>query len=1125
MSSDSSDRNPVEELAEEFVERRRRGEHVSIEEYAERFPRWSADIRNLFPTLVVMERLGVESLEDEAGNTDPLPMLERIGDYRILREVGRGGMGIVYEAEQESLGRRVAVKVMLPSALMDARQVARFEREARAAAGLHHTNIVPIFGVGQQDGTHYFVMQLIDGQGLDNVLSELRRLRQPGGATDTAELSRLLSGSVGGGHVDAGSTSREMSIGERPRNPISSASNSATEYYRTAARLIVQAADALHYANAQGVLHRDLKPANLLLDAAGTLWITDFGLAKSSDSDDLTNTGDIVGTLRYMAPERFENECTAQSDIYGLGLTLYELVTLRPAYDEADRATLVAQIIHDSPPSPRKIAIDLPRDLETILLKAVSHSPNSRYSTAGEFAADLRRFLDGRPIQARRIGPIERTWRWCRRNPAVASLTFGIIISLLAVSVAYYNTRQALAEASTARSGETQALAQAEQRASDAEAAEKLAAEAVDQYFTTISESRLIAVPGLQPLRRELLTLALSYYEKLAERSGRRPELKRELAFAHERVASINAWIGSNDEAVSRYRAAIEIIDELRRDAPDDRLLVMQGARCHRRLGLELRDSSLLAESEAHLNLAIELYATVDAADQDSLYIVELARTLGHRGITRSNRQKLKEAIADCERAVEILQAVARSSPQIERALAEAFNMLGNVHADEHLGNFANALEPFAHVVQYYREVVEANPRQTYGRRELARALHNLGRAKFAAQDVQGSVALFREALDMRRELYNENPSVGTYQSDVIGSHDRLGRVYGRIEEPDRAVDEFRAAIDLQTDLVRQHPEVHSYKRQLANLWYALGSQHARAQRQEESNKAFEKAVELAEEVLATLDASAENHRFVAEISNNMGGLFRGQGQHDKARVQFQRAVSAAEEISRVHGESSDTLHLIGTYKTNLGNLESELQNVSAALAAFDEAIPMFEKILVKEPKHGRARMDLYNAYRSRAVVLTKAQRHVEAVVNWEQAAKVAPIEHTTYVTQCQGMAMARAGMHEGAGEAAERLLVGDSLRFYYKLPQGPALLKHLAATILATASQTALDDPSIGEEERQRFSDQHAARAVELLGEAAQDDLYGAPARLDELRTHPDFDPLRERPGFKQLLVLVGGS
>lgn len=1141
MSTDSSDRNPVEKLAEEFMDRRRRGEQVSIEEYADRFPDWAKDIHGLFPTLVVMERLGLETLEEIPVASAQLSTLERIGDYRIVREVGRGGMGIVYEAEQESLGRRVALKVMLPSALMDARQVARFEREARAAAGLHHTNIVPIFGVGRQDAMHYFVMQLIDGQGLDNVLSELRRLKQPGRSTlGTNEPSRLLIGSTLSGRIelDPATTGRaDESKHETPpansqtanpqsANQLPTSSDSAIDYYRSAARLIVQAADALNYANAQGVLHRDLKPANLLLDGAGTLWITDFGLAKASDSDDLTNTGDIVGTLRYMAPERFQNECTAQSDIYGLGLTLYELVTLRPAYDEVDRATLVARIIHEAPPSPRKIATDLPRDLETILLKAVSRTPSSRYSTAGEFADDLRRFLDDRPIRARRIGPIERTWRWCRRNPAIASLTVGIIISLIAVSFAYYNTGEALADAKTARSNESQALAEAEQRALDAESAEKLAAEAVDQYFTTVSESSLIDVPGLQPLRRELLTLALSYYEKLAERSGQRPDLKRELAFAHERVASINAWIGSHDTAVSRYESAIAIIDELRHVAPEDRSLIMQGARCHRRLGIELRDASLLEQAEAHLDLAINLYATIDANEnQNTVFAIELAGTYGHRGIIRSYRQKLKEAVTDCERAVKILQGVTQSSPQVERALAEAFNMLGNVRADEYLGNFADAVEPFTHVVQYYRGAVDAAPRQTYGRRELARALHNLGRAKFAAQDIEGSIALFQESLELRRALYNENPSVGTYQGDVVGSHDRLGQVYGRIEEPARAADEFNAAIELQTDLVKRHSDVRSYKRQLANLWFALGFQYERAKKKDDSDKAYRQAVELAEEIIATVDDSAENHRFVAQISNNIGGIFRSQGRHDEARVQFQRAVSASEELSRVYGESNDTLNLIGTYKKNLGNLESELRNVPAALAAFDEAIPMFEKVLAKEPKHGRARMELYNSYRSRAVALTHAQRHREAVVNWAQAAEIAPAEHTTYVTQCHGMALARAGMHRGAAEAAERLLVGDSLRFYYKLPKGPALLKHIGATILATASRTALDDESLGEEERRRFSEQHAARAVEMLVEAAGDDLYDVPAQLDELRTHSHFDPLRDRLDFKNLLELAGNT
>src|SRR5215471_16990653 len=195
----------------------------------------------------------------------------------------------------------------------------------------------------------------------------------------------------------------------------------------------MQVADALAHAASQGVLHRDIKPSNLLLEDTGNIWVTDFGLAKAdTDGDNLTHTGDIVGTLRYMAPERFSGQGDLRSDVYSLGLTLYELLTLRPAFDAADRNKLVKQVMHDEPARPRKLNPAVPRDLETVVLKAIARDPAHRYQTPAEMADDLKRFVEDRPVRARRISGAERLWRWCRRNPLVASLLAGIVLVFLA---------------------------------------------------------------------------------------------------------------------------------------------------------------------------------------------------------------------------------------------------------------------------------------------------------------------------------------------------------------------------------------------------------------------------------------------------------------------------------------------------------------------------------------------------------------------------------------------------------------------------------------------------------------------------------------------------------------------
>jgi eukaryotic-like serine/threonine-protein kinase len=438
MSDLASERDPLNELAEEFTRRHRRGERPSLTEYAERYPELAEQIRNLFPALLLMEDFGSVSGPRGRAALPPAPFPQQLGEYHILREVGRGGMGVVYEAVQETLGRHVALKVLPFSRVVNLTQLERFRREARAVAKLHHSNIVPVFGIGEHEGTHYYAMQFIQGLGLDAVLEELRRLRggprdpaRPPGPEVTVALTRgLLTGQFEG-------PAAETTPGPAARTPGSAARTSdlacqpLAQFYQSVARIGAQVAEALAYAHGQGVVHRDIKPSNLLLDTQGTVWVTDFGLAKADDSDELTSPGDIVGTLRYMAPERFQGQADPRSDVYGLGATLYELLTLHPAFEDTHRAGLVERITRDEPRLPRRLDAHVPRDLETIVLKAMAKEPARRYAGASELADDLRRFLADRPIRARRASLVERGWRWCRRNPALVGLAGSVTLLVL----------------------------------------------------------------------------------------------------------------------------------------------------------------------------------------------------------------------------------------------------------------------------------------------------------------------------------------------------------------------------------------------------------------------------------------------------------------------------------------------------------------------------------------------------------------------------------------------------------------------------------------------------------------------------------------------------------------------
>lgn len=699
---DNEQRDPLEILAADFIDRQRRGEHPAISEYTARHPELAAEIEDLFPTIVAVEQLKAHRVGTSSGRASLGGVrLERLGDFRILGEIGRGGMGIVYEAYQESLGRHVAVKVLPRQALLDPKQLERFQREAQTAARLHHSNIVPLFGVGEQDGFHYIVMQLIRGVSLDEVLVKLRQLlaadaASPSGSAmpgadpdggiraDTAAWSRNLN-DRGVALIDRqspppatpanGSTSEAVRLArvlvegkfwqdaERPGGKSSSCVGhvvgegfgQATEvapaqanrdspatgrrfgpaYWRSVAAIGQQVAEALHYAHVHHTLHRDVKPANLLLDSQGVVWVTDFGLAKVLDQDHAGQTAALAGTLRYMAPEQFSGRVDARSDVYSLGLTLYELATLQPAFADVSRSKVIRKITQGQPVPPRQIHRGIPRDLETIILKAIALEPDHRYASAAELAEDLQRFLEDRPITARRASPFERLWRWSRRNKAVAALTastFVLLILIAVVTTAGY--------VSTARQRQR------------AEATSTLALDALDNIFRQFAPERTapasgalivgesdeaIAVPAQPVLSKEtaaLLEHMLAFYDRLAEQGGDDARLRRKVAEANRRVGDIRQRLGHFEESKAAYLRAIDWYTRLAEASPDDGDLRTEIARVHNELGNVHLAANDFPSAYASYASALRTLQEASPSSVSAQHQFELARTyyfLGRR--------------------------------------------------------------------------------------------------------------------------------------------------------------------------------------------------------------------------------------------------------------------------------------------------------------------------------------------------------------------------------------------------------------------------------------------------------------------------------------------------------------
>ena len=566
------------------------------------------------------------------------------------------------------------------------------------------------------------------------------------------------------------------------------------------ARIGLQVAEALAYAHGQGVLHRDIKPSNLLLDRDGNVWVADFGLAKATGTDDLTHTGDIVGTVRYMAPERFHGESDARSDLYALGLTLYELLALRPAFDESDRASLMRQVTQEDPPRLRRLNTRVPLDLETIIHKAIAREPGQRYGSSKAMADDLARFLDGRPIMARRVSTTERVYRWCRRNKAVAALLAMVAVLVVAgfagsiaaalyfrqiaasESAARHDADQARVQASTALRQAVHAQSEAVKRRKEAEASASealakrreaeanfgLARAAVDESFTKISESSLVNVPGLRPLRRQLLESALAFYEDFLRRKGDDPSILADLAATQFRVGQILADLSEQDKARVALRRSVELYDKALAARPGDVKPLEQQAEVWHRLGdLDYRtDRPTANKAYSKATKIRERLAATHPAEPR--FRMALSRSLNGLAITTDSRAEQLDAY---RRSLELRLKLADEipdDPDLLHGLSESFLNLGTMRWND--GHREEAAELTMHAIEY-------------GRAGLARRGHDL---EFALDLGTGykeatgfcwtlnrrdeALAISAENVDFHHKLSSDNPDVPAYRFALANS-------------------------------------------------------------------------------------------------------------------------------------------------------------------------------------------------------------------------------------------------------------------------------------------------------------------------------------------------------------------
>ena len=721
---------------------------------------------------------------------------ERLGDFRILREAGRGGMGVVYEALQESLGRRVALKVLAAHAIPDPVQLRRFEREARAAAHLHHTNIVPVFGVGEQDGLHYYVMQFIEGMGLDHLIDQVKLLRvarpvrlpatgpsaelgKPGESADlaaTAIARSLMTEHFAASAPEADARSSidfarpdELAMETHsPRSTVESPDGCAEQtsiapelsavrasdagYWRSVARVGLQVAQCSSTPTPRASSIAISSPRISCLTAQGTAWVADFGLAKAVEGDNITHTGDIVGTIRYMAPERFRGECDARSDVYALGLTLYEMAALRPAFDQTARQTLIRQVMEEEPARSaqncsRRAARPGDDHSESDGTRPRRSLPDGRV-----LAEDLSFFLDDRPIRARDISALERCWKWARRRPAIAALLAGLFLTVSTALVAVtWQWRNAV----TARDEARKTL--------------KLATEAVNTYYKEVSEQHLLNEPGMQPLRERLLKLALPYYQSFAAQGSADPSLQVDLANAYLRWGTITGEIGSKVEALKIIRTAIVQFERLSQS--DSRNLDVQ-------TGLA-RSNQLLAQELIVMNLG----------------------ELGDSGA-----EPARCAATAWERVVRF-QA---GAPEPRRMLGRSYDLLAI--AERRSGTIAEKKQRFQKAVEVLAAAFRDFPDDEATLRHLALANNNLGCFCRTEGDWAGGETALGQSRDLLRRLLAEEPTSSTYMTDLSRTLLNLGEIRlrtGSLRESESALTEGLAIIN---QLIQANPQVTAHR-------------------------------------------------------------------------------------------------------------------------------------------------------------------------------------------------------------------------------------------------------------------------------------------------------------------------
>ncbi|QDU27094.1 Serine/threonine-protein kinase PrkC [Anatilimnocola aggregata] len=805
------ERERLAKILDEYLSGLERGEPVGPEELLARHPDVADRLRGYLSGLALFHNaVAAQPSLTSIAITGGVELGAALGDYRLVREIGRGGMGVVYEAVQISLGRRVAVKLLPFSATINEKQIARFKHEAQAAAQIDHPHIVPVFGVGQAHGIHYFAMQLIGGQSLGELIAEMRE--EPAGSTPrTAE---------------------------------------TLDHVMAVARMGVQAAEALDAAHEIGVVHRDVKPSNLLLDERGKVWITDFGVARCKSGACLTETGYVVGSMPYMSPEQALGQPALvdhRTDVYSLGVTLYELATLRHPCEGSAQAETAVEYSRSQWRRPRCWNGSIPIDFENIVLKAMAENRDERYATAGELADDLQRFLDGKPIVARCPSLSSRVEKWARRHQRSVAATIGALaLGMIGVVVSLVMIATERAEKDTAYRTATQNSLRAQQNYQRAEAKFRQAREVLDRFGARVNQMLANDLPGVEGMRRELLAEMLPYYREFAREAANDPSLQADLALTYSKIGFLSEQIGSQSDAERAYQDAKAILARLVQTKP--------------------------ANDEHQRSLA--------------LCCNNLGQVLQKRGAMAAAEQEMKRAFAIQTQLAEHSSLAAQVQPELATTMCN----LGLLFSQA--GDKRQAAEQFQTAITIQESIRKITPRDEANLNNLAASYNNLSSLYLPAQSAAAQRWIER-SLAIQSALVREYPTRRSYQSDLALSYNNLGTVHSRLNRRSEAELCFRDAITIQERLVAIAPLVTAYRRDLATSFNNLGMAQTSSQSLSAAESSFDKALAIQKDLVEAHPQDLSLLSGLGGIYNNLGMVRQANRQWEAASAAFEQAIAA----------------------------------------------------------------------------------------------------------------------------------------------------------------------------------------------------------------------------------------